>query len=167
MTDYSFIKQDNISQCIVANDGFLSDTDFEPLPKIKRTNKEQEPMVVKQEAMVVKQEPRIAKQEPRIAKQEPLSSSDWLSTTDSSIKTQNNSAQNNALRGGLLKQEPMTLKKEPLGTNTQTYMKPHWSATVTEPQIKQTNINQDPRMGLLESSLRTSKQNEDIGNISA
>ena len=126
MTDYSFIKQDNISQCIVANDGFLSDTDFEPLPKIKRTNKEQEPMDVKQEPMVVKQEPRIAKQEP-------LSSSDWLNTT-----------KNNASNGGFLKQEPMIVKKEPLGTNTQTYMKPHWSATVTEPQIKQTNINQNP-----------------------
>ena len=133
MTDYSFIKQDNISQCIVENDGFLSDTDFEPLPKIKRTNKEQEPLVVKQEPMVVKQEPRIVKQEPMIAKQEPLSSSDWLNTT-----------KNNASNGGFLKQEPMIVKKEPLGTNTQTYMKPHWSAPVTEPQIKQTNINQDP-----------------------
>jgi site-specific DNA-cytosine methylase len=151
MTDYSFIKQDNISQCIVANDGFHSDSDYEPFPKIKRTNKEQEPMVVKQEAMdvkqepsLVKQEPSIVKQEPRIEKQEPSSSSDWLSTTESSIKTQNNTAQNNALGSGFLKQDPIVMKQEPLGINTQTYMKPHWSAQVTEPQIKQTNINQEP-----------------------
>ena len=116
MTDYSFIKQDNISQCIVANDGFHSDSDYEPFPKIKRTNKEQEPMVVKQEAMVVKQEPRLVKQEPGIVKQEPR----------------------------IEKQEPIVVKQEPLGINTQTYMKPHWSAQITEPQIKQTNINQEP-----------------------